>query len=461
MNSSLKPLLLCLLFLTISCQRIVTREIASDHAISQSTQQLVTWETKANAVSLRSDEVITIFHYEIPLHLLESDLDLNIDKSLKDSLVFTKNGEKYIRWVINPEDTKWHLEIKKLLDSKNLDSDPKKFFDGYLTASRSMILVNPENGASFSLKVSTNHTGGNWTDKKQTWEDAKQVRRMNKWVNDISPKIENEHLIIMNEPGAFGIKDLDQAMIMRSLNDLPKDGHFYMPAFSVLHEEEGLRIAKLNGATDPVAYWDKNLIRPLANAMAEYFAMTGSWYDSPHAQNFLIELDSDMKPTGKIVFRDLGDAYLIEDFVKNTKYASVMQGWEKGKIIKDQMITAIGLLHGNSPPRWLTALEYKEYGWNFYRIFEKRFSEISGIPLEELSKTDSKELLFSYIRKTYPTTSDAWKRFFKYAQCLNGEIKTSMGEICPEKYIKRHKKKFLQMPRQNDCIQAVNIIMAH
>jgi hypothetical protein len=422
------------LWILISCQssmHISNRNVASLYSINNSAQQLVTWETQYNAVSHRSDQLISVEHYEIPLRLLKHDFESSIDEKTKSSLIFIKNGEPYVRWLINPEDSLWHLEVKGFLEKNHIDSTPKKFFDGYLTASRSMILVNPENGVTFSLKVSTNKTGGRWTDKKQTWKDARQVRKMNKYVKAMFPKMENETLVILNEPLAMGIEELDQGMVLRSLNAISEDTHYYMPAFSALHGEEGLRIAKLNGSNNPVSYWEKHMVVPVANAMAEFFSKTGAWYDSPHAQNFLIELDLDMKPTGRIILRDLGDSYLLEDFVKNTPYAWIMENWEAGKVVSGKMNTGIGLLHGNTPPSWMTVLEYKEYGWTFYRTFEKRFSELTKIPIKELIKIDSKELLFSYSNKIYPTSSPAWKNFTQHALCMSGASVTLSGEKCP------------------------------
>lgn len=442
------------LVILVSCQNMAGRYVASEHHISENTRQLVNWETKSNAISERSNEIIRVEHYEIPLRLLQQDYEKNMDQKTLDSLIFTKNGEKYVRWLINPEDSKWHLEVKEFLKKNKVDSEPKKFFDGYLTASRSMILVNPFNGAAFSLKVSTNLTGGKWSDKKQTWADASQVRRMNKYVSSTIPNMKTENLVIMDEPLAMGIKELDQGMIVRSLNDLPEDTHHYIPAFAIMHENEGARIAKLNGATDPVKYWDKHLVEPLAKAMAEYFSITGAWYDSPHAQNFLVELDNNMKPTGRIVLRDLGDSYLLEDFVKNTKFAWIMKDWEEGKVVSGQINTGVGFLHGNESKSWLKGLEYKEYGWNFYKYFEKKFAEITGVPESELIKTDSKEVLYSYTRKIYPTKSDAWKKFIKYANCMNGELKTLAGEKCPETVLGKQFKNV-------DCFEAVGAIMGH
>lgn len=451
-----KRLLLLISFiLLVSCQNLADRHIASEHHISSSSQQLVDWETKANNIAVRSNEVFRVEHYEIPLKYLQSDFDESLDPDVKKSLIFTKNGEQYVRWPINPEDTTWHLEIKKFLEDHSVESEPKKFFDGYLTASRSMIMVNPTNGATFSLKVSTDKTGGKWSSKKLIWADAQQVRRISKYVKGTVPQMQTEHLVIMDEPLALGLtdKNIDQALLVRSLNDLPEDGHYYIPGFAIFHEKEGPRIAKLNGSTNPVEFWTKHLVDPLANAMAEYFAVTGSWYDSPHAQNFLVELDREMKPTGKIVLRDLGDAYLFEDFVKNTKYAWIMKDWEEGNVLTKSFTTGIGLLHGNEKPTWVSGMEYKEMQWQFYRTFEKKFSELTNIPANELMKTDSKEAIYSFSRKTYPTTSAAWQKFAAFANCMNGEAKSLSGEKCPEYIIKRQVK--------IDCVRSATSIINH
>lgn len=446
-----QSLFITVLAFLVACQTTLTRDIASTHHIGAAAEQLVKWETGANAVSKRSSDLIRVEHYEIPLKLLTADFEKSMDPALRDSIIFVKNGEKHVRWLINPEDSKWHLEVKAFLDKHKIDSSPKRFFDGYLTASRSMILVNPDNGATFSLKVSTDKTGGKWTDKKQTWTDAVQVRNMNKYVSSTLPNMQTEKLVIMDEPLAMGIKELDQAMIMRSLGDLPADDHYYLPAFSALHEKVGDDIAKLNGSKNTVQFWEKNLVEPIAHAMAEYFAFTGAWYDSPHAQNFLIELDRDMKPTGRVVMRDLGDAFLLEEFIKNTRFSHIAKDWDPKNLVKESVATGIGLLHGNEAPGWMFALEYKEYGWSFYRSFEKKFSELTGIPLAELQKTDSKEAHMSYTRKNYPLTSESWKKFFRFAACMNGEPVTLKGEKCPDYMLKKH--------RKVDCMKAAAAIM--
>lgn len=452
MSKISNALLAVILLASVSCTSTPFRHVAGDYQISKNTKQYVTWETKANAVATRSNEMIELQHFEIPMRLLEKDIDETLDPAIVDSLVFEKNGEKYVRWMINPEDTKWYLEVKAFLEKNKVDSSPKKFFQAYLTASRSMILVNPENGASFSLKVSTNKTGGNWTDKQQTWDDAKQIRTLDRWMTEVTSSMETKTLVVMNEPLAFGIKELDHGMIMRSLNDVPKDGHYYLPGFSALHEIEGARIAKLNGAANVAEFWDKNYNQPLARALAEFFATTGTWYDSPHSQNFMIELDKNMKPTGRIVLRDLGDSYILSDFANQTKFKKIVDIWEQGNVLKGFTSSKVGLLHGNKPPSWLSSAQYDQYGVNFFKAFEERFSEMSRIPVEELRQTPIAGGSFSYLGKNYKTTSPAWQNFFKYANCMSGDKKTLAGIDCPEFFLNQQKKV--------DCVGNLNQILA-
>lgn len=450
-----KSLALALTFLLAitSCQTSRLRFFASG-GTPKNVKQLVDWETKANGAGERSNEMLEIKHYEIPLSAIEKDIRADLDPSVKASVLFEKDGEQYVRWIINPEDTKWHKELAAWLEGKGLDSEPKSFFKGYFTASRSMIIVNPENGASMSLKVSTNNTGGNWRDKKQDWVDAKQIRKISDWVKSITEKMETDHLVIQDEPFAVGIPDIDQAMIMRSLNDVPTGKHYYLPGFSALHSGVGRQIAELNGSSDPVKFWGKHYAEALGRAMAEFTASTGVTYDSPHSQNFMVELDENMKPTGRIVLRDFGDSYIVKEFVENTHNKEMARIWESGNVNSRKLQMAVGLLHGNQAPDWMSPKAYSEWSENYFKVFEDEFSQITGIDKGELTSTKYgwKEN-YSYFSKNYSANSESWKRWIDYANCLSGEAKTLKGKKCLEIFTRRHK--------SVDCEEAVARVLVN
>src|SRR5262249_41000366 len=89
-------------------------------AISPELKSVATFETRSNAVSTRSNQQMVIENYEIPLALVQQDVALRIDQGIMQSLIFQKHGQKYIRWIINPEDTKWYKEVEKLLKENGL-----------------------------------------------------------------------------------------------------------------------------------------------------------------------------------------------------------------------------------------------------------------------------------------------------------------------------------------------------
>jgi hypothetical protein len=430
------PLLLLSLFL--SCSSVEQRRIPSSIDVPSTVSQLVAWETQANAVASRSNAIFDLQHYEIPMRLLEHDFTTGLEPKIKDSLVFEKNGETWVRWVINPEDSRWHLEIKNLLESEGIDSTPKNYLKGHLTASRSMIAYNPHNGTSFSIKVSTNKTGGNWTDKKQTWDDAKQIRRISDAMKEIIERMNFQTLVIMDEPLAIGIPNLDQGMIVRSLNDVPQGQTHYLPGFSALHSVEGARIARLNGADDIAEFWRVNYNDQLGKALAEFTASSGVFYDSPHSQNFMIELDQDLKPTGRIVLRDFGDAYAVREIVEQTAHADLLAIWEQGNIRTGKAPQYVGLLHGNQAPEWLSKEKY--YGWSesFFENYEKRFAAITNVDIGILNESQlSKGYtgVSGYAGKSYDITQEGFAAYLEFVNCLGGHQTTLSGKDCIEVFM--------------------------
>jgi hypothetical protein len=405
-------------------------------ATPDAVKQLIDWETKSNAVSLRSNEELVIKHYEIPLEALTADLAPHLDPKVRDSLVFEKDGKPWVRWIINSEDTKWHLQVAKFLQERGLDSKPKTHFKGYRTASRSMIIVDPTTGAKFSAKVSTNNTGGHWVDKKQPYDDALQARTSSDMIAEIKKKVQFEHLVLMDEPAMFGIKEVDQGMLIRSLEDLPQGGRYYLPGFSALHDETGKKIAKLNGSNNPAEFWNENYNKKLARAYAEFAAHTGLTYDSPHSQNFLIELDANMKPTGRIVLRDFVDSYAQEDILKAAGKAEFLRTWDSGNIHRGSLDVAVGTMHGNDFPSWLNEEIYSSWGADFYREFDREFSRLTGIPLAEL-KAVSHSQSHRYFSKDYTMRSASAKKYLGLMDCFFGLTKTRAGVDCPDYLVRK------------------------
>ncbi|WP_413576099.1 hypothetical protein ACLVWU_17075 [Bdellovibrio sp. HCB290] len=360
------------------------------HAISKEMQELVNLETKSNAVATRSNQEVMVYHYDIPLSLVQADIAQRAPEKFVDSLVHEIKGVKYLRWIINPEDTKWWQEIAGFLKANGITPIKKVYYKGYMTASRSYIIVDPVSNAEFSFKGSTDKTGGHWRDKHQDWDDGKQIRMMTDFVEEQvakQPKLYN--IVLLDEPLAFGIETrddkgkvvIDQGMIIRSYDTLSNSGKTYVPGFSIMHEQKGREIAKLNGSNNPSEYWNEHYNKPLARAIAEFFALTGMTYDSPHSQNFLVELDSKMRPTGKIVLRDYGDTYLTQEFFDKVGRTDITKAWEQDNLKQGRASVSVGILHGNEPPSWMTIEQYNDWGKDFFAEFQKEFKLQTGIEL--------------------------------------------------------------------------------
>lgn len=400
------------------CSSILSSNLS--WAISKEMHAMVRMETHSNAAAARNSDFVRLEHYEIPLELIEADVALRSNPEFVSSMIFEKDGKKFVRWVINPEDTKWHKEVETFLVKNGVNPVRKKHFAGYMTASRSYIAVDPKTGAEFSLKVSTDKTGGNWRDKKQTLEDSQQIRMMTDFVNNqVRTQSELNHIILADEPMIFGIKEIDQGMVIRSYEELTKSGKRYVPGFSIMHEKLGKEIAKANGSNDPAAYWNEHYNKPLARALAEFFVLTGMTYDSPHSQNFLVELDEKNRPTGKIVLRDFGDTYVSVDFFQAVGREDIVKKWEQSNLLKGRMSVSVGILHGNNPPAWMdtnlgSGIEnsYNSWGYDFFKEFEAEFKHQTGIDLS--IKNNQRETRNGfYISKSYSLLNDEGKKFLE------------------------------------------------
>lgn len=379
---------------------------------------LIDMETQSNGAGLRSNESVQMVHYEIPLDLISEGKDLNLSPQLYNSMVFVKNGKKFVRWVINPEDTKWFKEVESFMKSHNLEPIRHSYFKGFQTASRSYIVIDPNNGAQFSIKTSTNHTGGAWKDKKQDYKDGFDILLISDLMKKIQAQKPFEHTVIMQEPLVFGVKTIDQSIVIRELADIARKEEFiYVPGFSILHEETGKQIAKINGSSDPAAYWNEHYIKPMAHSAAEIVARTGIWYDSPHGQNFLVELTKDLKPTGRMVLRDLGDIYVNQQVMQALGESEVLKKFSTKENIIKSLNVSFGPLHGNVVPSWINQTIYNSWAKEFYSVFKADYFQSTGITIKNFRESSG----FSYFGLSVDTHSKSFEDY---------KLKLSAPKLC-------------------------------
>ncbi len=392
----------------------------SGYSLTQAAAELVNYETHANAAAIRENTAVLMPHYEIPLEMIEIDISKMFSKKIYEHLIFKKDGKKFVRWILNPEDTKWFLEIENHFKLKGINLEKKYYFTGYQTASRSYIVEDPHGEIQFSVKSSTNKTGGLWADKKQPVGEATDSRLNSEFLTYIQKILKFENIVIMDEPAIFAIKALDQAVVIRDLADLNKSesNTIYIPGFSVLHEKMGKDIAKINGSTDPKKYWTENYIIPVGRALGELAARTGLQFDSPHSQNFLVEFDQNLKPTGRIVLRDLADLYISVDFmaVLNSNYMKYLNKFSQKENLLSRIAAGFGPLHGNQYPSWISRNDYLEWEKYFFTAFENEFSHVSGLNISTFKKqagtTYDNYFLNSYNVLINAETEQFWRHMY-------------------------------------------------
>lgn len=378
-------------------------------ALTDAVRALVNYETKSNAVSTRSNKVMDIPHLEIPLDMLEIDFAERFSDEYRKHLIFEKDGKKFVRWILNPEDTKWGPEVIRHFEEKGLSLEKKYYFKGYQTASRSYIVEDPKQEIQISVKSSTDTTGGHWADKKQPVGEAIDSRLNADFLHSVQEKLAFEHIVLMDEPAIMKIPAIDQAVVFRDLSEISRSnsGKIYVPGFSVLHEETGRRIAMKNGSADPYQFWTRHYVKPMGQALGELAARTGIQFDSPHSQNFLVELDSNFKPTGRIVMRDLADLYIYRKYMNviNPAATKYFSNFSQKDNVLNYIAAGFGPLHGNEAPSWVGDAGYDKWKDVFFREFETTFEKASGLPVGSF-KTQRGTRNFRYFGNKYNIPAD-------------------------------------------------------
>ncbi len=388
---ALKGLLLLAVFLASSCW--------SEPA---AVRTLVEWENQANNGRGREEPAVALTHYEIPLEFIYQDVSASMPPEVLQSLIFEKAGKKYFRWIVHPEDTRLPELIALYAKEQKISLRPKKYFEGWYTASRSLIVRDPNSEALFSAKVATNHLLGKREKKSLQIDEARVARRISDFLQQQLVQNPSPHLVLFPEVGAFGLNEaftqrpwMSQGLAIRSLDPLLSKEFEYLPAFSAFDNKLGKAIAKSNGSNNPAEYWKKHFIEPLARANADLFARYGLTSLSPHGQNYLIEMRREGKklvPTGRIAIRDLQEFTVInshavplwgksaKDLRKEFPYPWVTEG----RLVTHE-IWPLGHNPTLNAPSWLSPKEYDGWAEHYYSQFEDSVARAGFILPGEVS----------------------------------------------------------------------------
>lgn len=173
------------------------------------------------------------------------------------------------------------------------------------TSSRTLVVVDP-GGVLCSIKLPTDHPHPDFLQPEKTKlrEEAEDALRWTALFERVDAALgPDPSLLLLREVIAVMVPGSESAYLVRDLTPL-RDGNFYLPALSL--PWWGRAIAKLHGA-DFEEFWGVCYAEAIGRAKAKLLTRYGLQYDTPNPQNLVIQLARDLRPTGVIALRDLGD----------------------------------------------------------------------------------------------------------------------------------------------------------
>ncbi len=264
--------------------------------------QWLDWEEQANLIGFRTStlpveiEVVDVPRDELEVNVLPGAPPEILERFLEDDVVHVPrhplNRDESVAWFHAPVAERWTARF---------------------TASRTLALPGPESGdALFSLKLATDHPHPDFHQPEKTKLREEALGAV-EWVTLVDrvdamlpplvlAQLIREVLVVMAKGGETGF-------MVRDLRSF-QDGGYYLPALSL--PWVGRQIATRDGVPfDRI--WAGAFASAVGRGKAELLARYGLWYETPNPQNVVIPLDPQLRPTGRIIFRDLGDGECSTD----------------------------------------------------------------------------------------------------------------------------------------------------
>lgn len=292
------------------------------------------WEQLYNAPEFRKTSTSIKLEYT---DIDPSDLNIYQFDSKVSMPFFLKSAyPQKIHWFFHPHNTSTQIPFQNLPKLGNIPV--------YYQASRSLTYFS-NSESIYSIKLGTNRPhlpygpyDGFERLKISTKMDLHQAITRMKLINSIDQASKPDpYLILAKEIFAIEDKNTGEAYLVRDLNFL-KNPNYYLPGFSIPYLA-GI-IAKINKQSVQ-QFWGNAYAQALGRAKARLLIRYGLQFETPHPQNILIEFDSKMRPTGRIVFRDLSDTKMITPVVKALGFDDLLSEDLNRGIVADNQIEAL------------------------------------------------------------------------------------------------------------------------
>ena len=192
------------------------------------------------------------------------------------------------------------------------DVTPSEHWRARFTSSRTLVVWDGFETRPFAVKLATDHphTGVCQPEKTELREEVREALLFAEHVLAVDARLGRDpELLLLLESIGVSVPGSQTGMLVRDLAPL-RDGHFYLPAFSIPFV--GRTLAAAAGESFS-AFWGAGYAEPVGRAKAKLLARYGLQYQTPNPQNILVQLDARFRPTGAIVLRDLADTDFVTD----------------------------------------------------------------------------------------------------------------------------------------------------
>lgn len=263
-------------------------------------KQWLVWEQEANVEKFRkSRESVPVPAALVPRDQISIQASHDVPRDFYRYIVRREN----VLWLKHPYNT----TNLAFADAPNIES-----LSAYLTASRSLVLSdNRFRGISIKLPTDRPHgpNGEHQPAKANTADDIAVALLHSNHLKNVDRAIgRDDNLVLLHEVLTVADKATNNGLVVRDVRKLD-DGHYYVPALSI--PWIGRQIAEINGE-DFNTFWQRNYASLLGESKAKLLLRYGIQMETPNAQNMLIQFDRNMKPTGRLVFRDVSDAFFVD-----------------------------------------------------------------------------------------------------------------------------------------------------
>jgi hypothetical protein len=266
---------------------------------SDAIEQLLIWEETASLRYFRETEQFVGLRMSV---VDSKQVVIRKGSALTDDVgaLFIRGGKVY--WPQHPYNADQTVPFFGLPEAEIW---PARF-----TASRSLIVWNRAAKRAFSLKAPTNypHRTELQQAKVRLNDDIDSAIVRSNYIDRIERMAgRDDRLILLKETLTVADKTSGNGFVVRDLSPL-MDGHYYIPALSIPYAGES--IARLNGR-EFAEFWGESYAKLLGASKARMMLRYGIQMETPNSQNMLIQLDRNMKPTGRMVFRDVSDSFTV------------------------------------------------------------------------------------------------------------------------------------------------------